>query len=633
MIGTTLGKYDVQEEIGRGGMAVVYRGYDRELEREVAIKILHPHLSSQKESKRRFHREARAVARLRFANILEIFDYSGKDSEETYIVTEFIHGVTLRRFMETHHDIPTEVCVLIALEICRGLRHAHENQVIHRDIKPENIMIRDDGVVKITDFGIAQMAGTTQMTMTGQILGSPAHMSPEHVENKPLDFRADIFSTGTLLYWMTTGRLPFEGRNPHAVIKQIVEGDYADPVRVRPAIGEQIARIIRCCLEVDPEKRYQSADELIDVLVEYLQDVDVSATGRELRRYFNDPTSYADEHQRKLLPLLILRGKEARRDKKVPEALNYFNRVLSIDETNEEVLTIVEGMTASNRLRRLLETSAVVVTVLAVLSGLAYGIWGRGDGAVESDAGRLAAVEADAVPVDATPQRSPRDAAPEPARDESASAEAGALSNSDAAVDMDASAASGGDASDIATKLRQLGPGPQIRRLSISPKRLVRIVPNPPAARVVIDGRDYGDYGAALAQGIPLTVGSHQVKLVPRDRLYEELEFQLFVPEGDSENELLVRRRNLPFRPALVRITTDVSGATVYVPHRERSRANRVFQVRMNAAREQVQMVVDADGYRSVVLDVELQAGQEYSRVVTLEPENSADRAIDAAAP
>lgn len=621
MNGTTLGKYDVLEEIGRGGMAVVYRGYDRELEREVAIKILHPHLSSQPESKRRFHREARAVARLRFPNILEIFDYSGKDSEQAYIVTEFIHGATLRTFFEAHAEVPTEVAALIALEVCRGLHHAHQNSVIHRDIKPENIMIRDDGVVKITDFGIAQMAGTTQMTMTGQILGSPAHMSPEHVENKPLDFRADIFSMGTLIYWMAAGRLPFEGRNPHAVIKRIVEGDYPDPLRIKPAMGVQMAAIIRRCLEVDPDCRFQTVDELIVDLEAFVDDLGLPTTGQELRTYFADPEGYAARHRAALLETLIRRGKEEKKARCHQKAIDYFNRVLSLDETNEEVLSLVERMTARNRLRKGIEAAAVIVTVLAVAGGVAYelfggfGGWGRGDGrrgdgAVTAltpvhDAGPAPAADAEAGP------ETPDAAAPPPVdgpRHDASTADAGKAPARDG----------GGEP--------ERHPGAVVA----ARPRLVRLVPDPPTARLVVDGRDRGEYGSELAKGIELEPGSHRVVFIPVERpddecRYDRLEVQLYVPEAAPGGELLRRTYSLPFRPAAVLISSKAPGATVSVQGRARWPANEVHRLRLNQCRERVTLLVDADGYRPVALeDVVLQSGGEYSRAVHLEPEPQA---------
>src|SRR3954451_1976523 len=175
-------RYTLIEEVGQGGMAVVYRAQDETLKREVAIKLLHHHLASEPESKARLEREAQAVAKLRHENILEIFDYSGTESASSYIVTEFIDGQTLKQFLAKHAIGYPEVAAMIAVEIAGALAHAHAFGIIHRDVKPENVMIRKDGLLKLMDFGIAQVVDLERMTVTGQLLGSPAYMAPEIVE-------------------------------------------------------------------------------------------------------------------------------------------------------------------------------------------------------------------------------------------------------------------------------------------------------------------------------------------------------------------------------------------------------------------------------------------------------------------
>src|SRR5207237_7288085 len=177
---------------------IVYRAQDETLKRVVAIKVLHQHLAAEPESKARLEREAQAVAKLRHDNILEIFDYSGLDSQSAYIVTEFIDGQTLKQFLTGHPLRHPELAALISIEVCRALAHAHGVGVLHRDVKPENIMIREDGLLKLMDFGISQIVDAQRMTVTGQLLGSPAYMAPEHVEGRPLDFRTDVFSVGIL---------------------------------------------------------------------------------------------------------------------------------------------------------------------------------------------------------------------------------------------------------------------------------------------------------------------------------------------------------------------------------------------------------------------------------------------------
>src|SRR5262245_14271680 len=200
-------RYRLLEEVGQGGMAVVYRAQDSTLKREVAIKVLHPHLLAEGESKQRLEREAQAVAKLQHDNILQIFDYSGGDSPSSFIVTEFIDGQTLKQFLANRKAPLPEVAALIVVEVGNALEHAHSLGIIHRDLKPENVMVRKDGFLKLMDFGVAQVLDLERMTVTGQLLGSPAYMAPEIFEGKPLDFRTDVFSLGVILYQMATGEL------------------------------------------------------------------------------------------------------------------------------------------------------------------------------------------------------------------------------------------------------------------------------------------------------------------------------------------------------------------------------------------------------------------------------------------
>ena len=214
-VGQVLDKYELLERVGQGGMAVVYRGLDRSLKRVVAVKILHKHLADYQEARDRFEREAQAVAKLRHENILEIFDYAAKPESEAYIVTEFIDGQTLKQVITDRPIAFPELGAMLIIQVGRALAHAHAGGILHRDVKPENIMIRTDGVVKLMDFGISHMVDLERLTVTGQLLGSPAYMAPEHVEGRPLDFRTDVFAAGIVLYQLCVGKLPFEGKNPH----------------------------------------------------------------------------------------------------------------------------------------------------------------------------------------------------------------------------------------------------------------------------------------------------------------------------------------------------------------------------------------------------------------------------------
>src|SRR5262245_53505212 len=200
-------KYEIIGEIGHGGMATVYRARDTRLDRLVALKVMHPHLQGAKEARQRFAREAVTVARLHHPSILEIYDYSGEDSEVRFIATELLTGPTLKVFAEQNPDLPAEIAACIALQVARALGAAHAEGVVHRDVKPENIMLHESKGVKLTDFGIAQLVDVQGMTTTGQVLGSPAHMAPEQIEGRECDARSDLFSLGTVLYMLATGQL------------------------------------------------------------------------------------------------------------------------------------------------------------------------------------------------------------------------------------------------------------------------------------------------------------------------------------------------------------------------------------------------------------------------------------------
>src|SRR5690348_6096653 len=293
-------------------MAVVYRGTDRSLKRTVAIKILHRHLADDQEARDRFEREAQAVAKLRHENILEIFDYSSKAEAESYIVTEFIDGETLKQFITARPIVYPEVGAMVILQVARALAHAHGAGILHWDLKPENVMIRSDGVVKLMDFGISHMVDLERLTVTGQLLGSPAYMAPEHVEGRPLDFRTDVFALGIVLYQLTTGKLPFEGKNPHEVLKRIAECKFLDPRQANPRIGNRLGRIILKAMAAMPDDRYPAIGEMVMALEAYLEESGLAhdKIPAELARYFSAPASYEQALKARLVDTLTRTGQE-----------------------------------------------------------------------------------------------------------------------------------------------------------------------------------------------------------------------------------------------------------------------------------------------------------------------------------
>ncbi len=370
-----LERYTVHGELGHGGMSVVYRARDQQLSRDVALKVLHEFLAKQPDARRRFHREAVAVAKLHHPGILEIFDYSGPDAEPAYIVTELIEGKTLREFVEKHgHPQHPEVAILVISELTRALRHAHEQGIIHRDLKPENVMITNSGQLKLMDFGIAQiMGGATKLTATGTLLGSPAHMAPEVIDGVPSDHRCDIFSIGTILYWLACGQLPFEAPNPSALFRRILDGNYEHPQMLAPRIGNGLARIIEQALALDLEARYQDVSELQEDLLYELEAVDLELPEVQAKRYLSDPQGYEEALTPRLIERLAKVGQAALHEGNIATATDRFNRVLAIDPEHKEVLAIVASMGRKATLRKRTRQAFLGLGLAGALGGVSYG--------------------------------------------------------------------------------------------------------------------------------------------------------------------------------------------------------------------------------------------------------------------
>jgi tRNA A-37 threonylcarbamoyl transferase component Bud32 len=367
-VGQVLDKYELLERVGQGGMSIVYRATDRSLRRTVAVKILHRHLADSAEARDRFEREAHAVAKLRHENIVEIFAYSGKGSDDSYIVTEFIDGSTLKEFLSDHPIAFPEVAAMIVLQIGRALAHAHAAGILHRDIKPENVMIRSDGVVKLMDFGISQMVDLQRLTVTGQLLGSPAYMSPEHVEGQPLDFRTDVFACGIVLYQLATGRLPFEGKNPHEILKRIADCKFPDPRQSNPRVGNELGKIILKAMARQPNDRYRDVAELVAALDAYVTGSGLGPVAQELSRYFQSPASYELALKERLVDHLVRKGKDTMPVSR-PAALEAYDRVLTIDPTNATVLAVLARLGDRQRWKR----GAFIALALLIIAGGAYG--------------------------------------------------------------------------------------------------------------------------------------------------------------------------------------------------------------------------------------------------------------------
>jgi serine/threonine protein kinase len=258
--GTTLGSYLIVEQIGRGGMATVYKAYEEPLTRHVAIKVLPEFFAEDKDYRVRFQIEAVAVAKLRHNNILTVFAY-GEEEGVPYIVCEFVDGGTLADRLDGIMAIAD--ALLILTPVASALDYAHSQGVLHRDIKPSNIMLLSDGTPVLTDFGLAKVIGGETITVTGQVLGTPEYMAPELVSGDGVGPAADRYSLGVVAYQMLTGRVPFQGNTPGATLMAQVQDPLPPAREINPDLSVEVVVILDKALAKAPADRYETASEFV----------------------------------------------------------------------------------------------------------------------------------------------------------------------------------------------------------------------------------------------------------------------------------------------------------------------------------------------------------------------------------
>jgi serine/threonine-protein kinase len=589
-----LEKYEIVDEIGHGGMATVYRARDTRLERLVALKVMHPHLQGAKEARARFSREALTIARLHHPAILEIYDYSGEESDTSYIAAELLTGPTLKQFSDAHHDIPPEISACIAIQLTRALAAAHAEGVVHRDVKPENVLLHENRCVKLTDFGIAQLVDVQGMTTTGQVLGSPAHMAPEQIEGKECDPRSDLFSLGTVLYLLATSELPFSGSNPHQVLKRIMEGRFKDPLQARPSIGGKLATIIRRLLELEPEKRYQSARDLESDLSDFVAEMGIESPDEALASYLTGTQAFSMQFREQMIERLTELGEQAQRRGSVPTALDYYNRVLALDEGNSRVLASVQRLGRRNAMRRFVLRGAVACALLASAAGAVW-IALRPHGPASAATSKPVTVrvpvkEAPPTPTVAPPAPPETATAPQPPDD----------------------------------KPQNHGPrtGPAVPRPPRahpavagdvpSGPRTVTFNPDPANVSIGVDGSAPRAFGPSFRE-VPLEPGVHNFKFVGAHDCCIDEEVSVKVPAGEGA---FVVAQKLKFRPAGLYVVTDTPANVLVDNGKISGRSRSVIQVPgLSDLSETHRIRVSAEGHRDHVQDVRLQAGQ----VVTVE--------------
>lgn len=271
-----LGRYEILEELGRGAMGIVYKGRDPKLGRLTAIKTIRFTDDFEEEEvekiKEQFYREAEVVAKLSHPNIVTIYDV-GEDFDLSYLAMEYLEGESLERYARKENLLPIRRCIDVVAQVCDALDYAHNRDIVHRDIKPANIMILKNGLVKVTDFGIARATAASK-TRTGVIKGTPYYMSPEQISGMKVDGCSDIFSLGIVFYQLLTGELPFGGENLAAIMYQITTVQPEPPTKYNPKIYKAALAILNRALEKPLDKRYRSAKQMGDHLKLLAQKLD-----------------------------------------------------------------------------------------------------------------------------------------------------------------------------------------------------------------------------------------------------------------------------------------------------------------------------------------------------------------------
>jgi eukaryotic-like serine/threonine-protein kinase len=601
-----LGKYEIIGEIGHGGMATVYRARDTKLDRLVALKVMHPHLQGAKEARARFAREAVTIARLRHPNILEIYDYSGEDSENSYIAAQLLTGPTLKQLVEEHADIPAEVAACMTILVARALGAAHTEGVIHRDVKPENVMLHEARDVKLTDFGIAQLIDTQGMTTTGQVLGSPGHMAPEQIEGRECDVRSDLFSLGTVLYLLATGELPFQGKNPHQVLKQIAEGQFRDPLRVKPQIGGRLRAIIMRCLEVDPTKRYASARELEDDLQGFVAECGIQEPSEFIADYLRGTGAFTAVFRQRIIEAEAALGERAMKSGDLPRAMDAFNRVLSYDERNERVLNAVRRLGRRSQLRR--------VAGWAALSTVLVGTLGLVVSALAPKPG------SDQEKVETKPEL--------PAQPPAARVDPGVPVNTVSEPERPSAVTRRPPERDTKRPPRANG------STSVAPKpddgppvdpklpRHVILRPEPANISISVDGAPPRDFGPSF-RALDLVPGPHVFKFKGAHECCVDEELNVEIPPGATP---FVLKHRLRFRPAGLYVISNTPANVVVGNNMASGRSRSVIQVPQPDDMFASHVVrISSDGHAPVVTEVRLRAGQVETIEVTLQPSAAAE--------
>ena len=358
-------RYTLVEQIGVGGMAIVYRAIDQRTGHSVAVKVLRPDLAQDTDYVSRFQREAEAAAKMTHHNIVNLLDV-GMDGENRYLVMEYVQGKTLKQVIQERGRISPDVAAQITIRILSALQHAHSNGIIHRDIKPQNILVNADGLIKVADFGIARMADSSTITRGDIVMGSVHYFSPEQASGASVDARSDIYSVGVTLYEMLTGRVPFDGDTQVAIAMQHIHSQPQPIESIAPEVPASIIHVCMVAMSKDPKYRYQSARDMA-------ADLRMAIDGR------------ADMMQSRTMEAMPPMGPETTGMQPIPEMA----QTMAQPSGNTKSAGAKPGTTGRNakirkarRKRRKINYIWWAATLL-VAAGVFYGIWAGGNAIYE----------------------------------------------------------------------------------------------------------------------------------------------------------------------------------------------------------------------------------------------------------
>ena len=357
-------RYEIIRSIGEGGMANVYLGYDTILDRNVAIKVLRGDLTNDEKFVRRFQREALSASSLAHPNIVEMYDV-GEDDGIYYIVMEFVDGKTLKQLLKKRGTLTLSEAIDIMSQLTDGMAHAHDSYIIHRDLKPQNIMIKDDGQIKIMDFGIAMALNSTQLTQTNSVMGSVHYLPPEQASGKGCTIRSDIYSMGIIFYELLSGSLPFRGENAVEIALKHMREPLPSLREENPAIPQSIENIIRKATAKNPKNRYESARSMHEDLLTALDDERMNEPVYQYKYPENENESKKVRRVEKNADVEELQVEEVQKNNEV--AVESVENVENVNNENLENEEVVEQNKFDKRNKIMIIVLSIIFIVFAVV--------------------------------------------------------------------------------------------------------------------------------------------------------------------------------------------------------------------------------------------------------------------------